>query len=174
MPSWNPYAQVLVLIYFQYDVEILKTKIIKEVLEYFLQFNMLNVHVLTFIRGVNVLNVSTWYPFDDGNCAHHVKQIQLNDICDYTNGNANLIELIKRPKLPNTFTNCPIRISCGVWEPFVYYSEERGFYGGVDVFLVRAIANKFKMIPTFIRVKDSRANRKISNTTGLYALIIRG
>lgn len=149
---------------------------IYEVLRAFLAVNMLNVNVISYRKDTNIVQTSTFYPYQDGNCANIVDRLSTFDECEYHDGDddnyfseVRQIKELHR-KIPSKLHNCPLNISGAIAEPYVFYDASTDdFQKGTEVLMVRTIAEALQMTPIFLLINETRENRNISNTTGIYS-----
>lgn len=137
---------------------------------------MLNVNVISYRKDTNIVQASTFYPYQDGNCANIVGRLWTFDECEYNDGdNNNLYSKVRNikklhKKIPNKLHNCPLNISGAIAEPYVFYDvSTNDFEKGTEVLMVRTIAEALEMTPIFSLINETRENRIISNLTGIYS-----
>lgn len=177
LPTWNPLAQVVILFINTYDDDIL-AQMITKVLREFLQRKMLNVNVISYRENTNIVQVHTWYPYEGSNCAKDIFKVHLLEECVYMdedrfNPTFNIKNLLKQ-KIPHDLHGCPLRIASSVYEPYVFYDEKNNdFLFGTEVFMIRTICQALNMKPIFMRINGTRANRVISNETGVYSKLLQ-
>lgn len=173
MPSWNPSAHVLVLMYYNYDSSIFEDKQ-KEILATFLEYNMLDIKLVTYRQEARVLDVKTWFPFANNNCASRVSVLQLISKCEFNDIDHKFIEYpVRDVVIPKHLPGCELRISTSIQEPYVYYDHKTKNFSGMEIALVKAIAEEMEMIPIFILINETRANRAVDNQTGIYSLLFQ-
>lgn len=166
-------ANVLVLMYYTYDINILDN-IQREILSVFLKFNMLNVKVIAYRNMTQEVDVKTWYPFKNGNCATRITELETIGKCEYDNDKIHFSEyLVTDEVIPKHIPDCQLRISTSIQEPYVYYNETTKRFAGMEVMLVRTIAAKMGMIPEFVLIKEVRSNRVVNYTRGIYSLLFQ-
>lgn len=166
-------ANVLVLIQCTYDADIINN-IQKQILSVFLEYNMLNVKVITRRIMTNELYVNAHFPFRNGNCADRVTDIETVGKCKYDNGVSSFSEYpVTDEVIPKFIPGCKLRISTSIQEPYIYYNERTGNFAGMEVMLVRTIAEKMGMVPKFILIKEVRSNRVVNYTSGIYSLLLQ-
>lgn len=148
--------------------------VIKEMLAMFLQYNMLNIKIISYRNMTQILDVRTWFPFKERNCALKVTNLEPIGRCEYQNDTFEFTELpVSDEVIPAFLPGCKLRIATSIQEPYVYYNQSSGNFSGLEVMLVRAIAKKMQMIPEFILIKEVRSNRVVDNVTGIYSLLFQ-
>lgn len=174
-PTWNNLAQVIVLMHFTYDNTVFGDKQ-KEVLAVFLRYKMLNVKLLTFRHSSSTMDVISWLPFDNGNCANRVIDLVSIGSCEYTDEGFEYNEFLAAQKIvsPRRTPGCPIRIATSIQEPYVYYNRTTRIFDGLEVVMVRNIAYAMDLRPTFLLINEVRSNRVVSNVTGIYSTLLQG
>lgn len=85
LPTWNPLAQFVAVFINNYDDKTVQVQI-RSIFETFFELRALNVKVISFRRGANVIQVHTWYPYEGTNCADEVRNMHLIDECRYSDG----------------------------------------------------------------------------------------
>lgn len=177
LPTWNPLAQVVVLFINKYDDDVLE-RMLFAIFREFLHRKMINVNIVSFRQNTNIVQVHTWYPYEDDNCAVDVFKLHLAEECEYSDEDAynpiiTTVDVAK-PKVPNNLHGCPLRIASSVLEPYVFYDPENNdFPTGTEVLMVRTICQVLQMTPVFIHINETRENRVISNETGIYAKLLQ-
>lgn len=153
---------------------------IDEVLRAFLDVNMLNVNVISYKKDTNVVLATTFYPYAGTDCADYVSELVTFDSCEYNDGDydepmAVIVPLKERlPKIPGKLHNCPLNISTGISEPYVFYDEKTGtFTRGTEILMARTIAEALQMTPVFTLIPETRETRLISNETGVYSTLFK-
>lgn len=178
LPTWNSLAQFVAVFINTYDDKILQRHI-RFILETFFEFHALNVKVISFRRGSNTIQTHTWYPYEGTNCADEVRNIHLIDECDYSDiqTDPQLVRHIAplQPTIPKNLHGCPLRVATSVYEPYVYYDSVRNdFNRGIEIRLIRTIAQALNMNPIFVQINETRVNRFVHNETGIYSKLLRG
>lgn len=153
------------------------TEYIQFICREFLRWNMINVNVISYREGTNVVQAHTFYPYDGDNCASDVRALSLIEECAYSDDTPDdpvLVDVNRlRRKIPNDLHNCELRMAASVFEPYVFYDEQAtDFPTGTEVIMARTIARALKMRPVFKRINETRENRLISNETGIYSLLL--
>lgn len=176
LPTWNPLAAVVALFINTYEDEELLARI-QSILQLFLNRHMINVNVISYRYNSNIVQAHTFYPYDGKNCAKEVTELHLIEECEYSDENPFSPKItIKnklRPKIPNNLHGCEMRISSSKIEPFVFYDKDsNSFDMGLEVLMIRTIAEALKMTPVFMQVNATRENRAVSNETGIYAALL--
>lgn len=123
------------------------------------------------------MQAHTFYPYDDENCASNVDQLHLIEECEYSDERPLdpqiTVKHKLRPKIPNNLHGCAMHIAASVNEPYVFYDNEiDSFDIGLEVFMLRTIAQALKMTPVFQRINGTRENREVSNVTGIYSTLL--
>lgn len=173
LPTWNPLAQVVALFINTYEDKDLFEQM-QSILQLFLNRHLINVNVISYRSNSNIVQAHTFYPYDGVNCAKDVTRLHLIEECEYldeTPFDPKITIVNKlRPKIPNNLHGCEMRIASSIIEPFVFLDEDtNSFDSGLEVLMIRTIANALKMIPVFMRVNATRENREVSNLTGVYS-----
>lgn len=83
LPTWNPLAQVMVLFTESYSNATTMELHTRNVFEQLLGHGMLNVNVMAHMDGTDFVEMLTWYPYADGNCAHEIRNLVVMDKCEY-------------------------------------------------------------------------------------------
>lgn len=173
LPSWNPSAHVLLLIYFTYNNTVFEDQQ-KGALAVFLKYNMLNIKIITFRKDSRILDIVTWFPFDKNNCASGVTQLVPIGKCEYNDTHFHLHEIhLNKTVIPNYIPGCKLRISTSIQEPYVYYNQSTRTFSGLEVTIVRSIAKQMGMITDFVLIPEVRSNRVVNNITGIYSLLLQ-
>lgn len=137
---------------------------------------MLNVNVISYRKDTNIVQTSTFYPYQDGHCANVVGNLSMFDECEYHDGDddnyyseVRTITELQR-KIPSKLHDCPLNISGAIAEPYVFYDVSTDdFQKGTEVLMVRTIAEALQMTPIFSLINETRENRIINNLTGIYS-----
>lgn len=173
LPSWNPSAHVLLLIYFTYNDTVFEEQQ-KGALAVFLRYNMLNIKIITFRNASLVLDIVTWFPFDKHNCASGVTDLVPIGKCEFNETHYQLQHFrINKTVVPNYIPGCKLRISTSIQEPYVYYNRRARTFSGLEVTIVKSIAKKMGMITDFVLIPEVRSNRVVNNITGIYSLLLQ-
>lgn len=175
LSSWNALAQVLVLIFYAYNENEIDG-IRKNALREFLEYNMFDVNIISF-RTTDRLTVDvvTWLPFTNGDCATDVTDLYATDKCEITNDVSALTEYSDiMHKIPKLLSGCKLRVSTSIQEPYVYYNHTSKTFDGLEIELVKNIAARADMIPEFVLINEVRSNRVVSKVTGIYANLLQG
>lgn len=176
LPTWNPLAQVVALFINAYEEDEMHEQMLA-VSQEFLQRRMINVNIISYRYGTNIVQAHTFYPYDGRNCADNVDRLHLIEECEYNDeqpympGFQDVNKL--KPKISNNLHGCPLRIASSTLEPFVFYDKEKALYDiGTEVLMARTIAQALKMTPKFIGINETRENRVVSNETGIYSTLL--
>lgn len=200
LPTWNPLAQVMVLFTETYSNESTMLSHTHNVFEQLLEHGMLNVNVMVHLDGTNVVEMITWYPYADGNCAREVRNLVVMDECEYSDvvssvADGNLsktgldendqqhqelgpltvqyIPKVKIPKIPLTLHMCPLSVSASIFEPYTYYDAMTDTWTkGIEVLLVHTIAKVLRLRPIFVMVNESRENRVVERLSPGYVNLV--
>lgn len=176
LPTWNPLARFVAVFLNDYDDAMLQG-LIRFVIESFFKIRALNVKVISFRKGSNVIQAHTWYPYEGENCANEVRDIHLINECYYSDDRVGQLirnVTLPRPAIPLDLHGCPLRIATSVYEPYVYYDPvHKEFNRGIEILLIRAIAQALEMTPIFIPVNETRENRVVENDTGIYSMLLK-
>lgn len=184
LPTWNPFAQVLIIFMDEiYDYVLDIESEIKNIFQYLLQNEMLFVHVLYEIENSTMFETLTWYPYENGNCADYVNTLHSIYVCDYSDTIIYAMDMtmIKRQslitdvrysnitKIPINLQYCPLRITTFQWKPYISYNENDG-YDGIEVALVKVIAEKLKLTIKFKLLNETF--RFSDNNTIFYSSLL--
>lgn len=115
----------------------------------------------------------TWFPYENDNCATDVRRLVVIDKCEFLDDNASpdgenasvrpkilYFANPKRPKVPGTLHNCPLRVSSSVWAPYSYFDDDtQTFSTGIEVLLIQTIARVLRMNTEFNLLAETRENR---------------
>lgn len=176
MPTWNPLAQVVALFINTYpDDELLQR--MKEILRIFLSRRLINVNVISYRENSNIVQAHTFYPYEDENCATDVDRLHLIEECEYFDERPFdpkfKIKHELQPKIPNNLHGCAMSIASSINEPYVFYDDKtESFDIGLEVLMLRTIAQSLKMTPVFQQINGGRENREVSNETGIYSTLL--
>lgn len=171
LPTWNPMAQVVVLLTQTYaDDDELQPAVVS-VLGQLLEHGMLNVNVIAAPADLDVLQVLTWYPYaPDNRCGRHIGRTVVADECAYRR--PPIPAYRPRPKvakIPGQLHGCALRVSTSVWEPYSFYDASAGrFTRGIEVLLIDTIAGVLRLRPQFALLADNRENRRADRPTEGY------
>lgn len=176
LPTWNPLAQVVALFVNTYEDEELLSQM-KMILQLFLSRHMINVNVISYRFNTNIVQAHTFYPYEGGNCAQDVLELHLIEQCEYSDEAPfdPIITVINRlrTKIPNNLHGCELHIASSVIEPFVFFDRKsESFNIGLEVLMVRTIAQALRMTPIFTRINGTRENRAVSNESGIYSTLL--
>lgn len=174
LPTWNPLAKFVVVVMEKYEESVLFDKI-KHILQAFFKMQAINVKVISFRNGSNVVQMHTWFPYEGTNCANEVRNIHLIDECSYSDDRVDRQPVrnirILQELVPSHLHGCPLRVSTSAYEPFVFYDSVRNeFNRGIEIRLVHGIAQAMGMKAIFIPINDTRDNRHLS---GIYSPILK-
>lgn len=177
LPTWNSLAKFVAISMRKVHRKTLRAQI-QLILEVFFEVHAYNVKVVSFRLDADIIQMHTWYPYEGNNCADGVRNIHLIDECHYSDHRKGPQYMLRlqplKPVIPNNLHGCPLRIAGSAYEPFSYYDSSRqGFYGGIEVHLVYGIARALEMTPVFIRINETRDNRIISTSTGIYSTLLQ-
>lgn len=157
------------------DEELMKS--MKSILQFFLDRHMINVNVISYRSNTNIVQAHTFYPYDEENCATEIQQMHLIEECEYLDERPFDPEItIKhdlRTKIPNDLHGCEMHIASSINEPYVFYDQDSGTFDiGLEVLMIRTIAQSLGMKPIFHRINESREHRVVSNETGIYSNLL--
>ncbi|KXJ82457.1 hypothetical protein RP20_CCG013678 [Aedes albopictus] len=82
LPTWNPLAQVVVLFTSEMTPLIFEIEV-RNALQKLFENSVLNSNVMVQRFGTSVLEVWTWFPYENGGCADDIVNIRLIDECEY-------------------------------------------------------------------------------------------
>lgn len=116
----------------------------------------------------------TWFPYESDNCANDVRRLVKIDKCEFFEyDNETVVDLEndirpkilyfanpKRPKVPGTLHNCPLRVSSSVWAPYSYFDQDaQTFSTGIEVLLIQTISRVLRMRTEFFLISETREYR---------------
>ncbi|XP_058458991.1 uncharacterized protein LOC131435082 [Malaya genurostris] len=198
LPTWNPLAQVVVLFTSEMTPLVFEIEV-RNALQKLFENSVLNVNVMVQRYNTSVLEVWTWFPYENGECADNIAKIRLIDECEYAevpiedqseteNETKVLPDELETlwtfrekhffsdfgPKIPKDYNYCPLMISTVVWEPFVVGNESI-IEKGLEVLMIEAITARMKLTPVYKVIDPVRATARITadNQTGFYADLIQ-
>lgn len=175
LETWNPLAKFVAVSMNKYERKSLHSQI-RLIFEAFFNLHVLNVKVISFRHNSDVIDMHTWYPYEETNCAKGVRNIHLVDECSYSDDRTgpqpvrNIQAL--QPIIPPDLHGCPLRVASSSYAPFVHYHQARGTYHGIEVRMIQSIAQALGMTPIFIYINETRVNRIVSKETGIYSLLL--
>lgn len=177
LPTWNPFAKVLVLLMrtTPFEENDLNTEII-EIFGKLLNSKMLNANVLYVSQKPNTIEVVTWFPYEDNNCAKKIETIRLIDRCEVIYGeNSSTLKfttfLNNIQRIPENLHNCPLMIATSDWPPFTIYNQtEQKFVRGVEIEMLKTVAEKLGMKPVFVKTDATRS--QMGNSVLFYASLL--
>lgn len=121
LPTWNPMAQVMGLFTEIFDSETIEEQI-RNVLGELLLHNMLNVNLMYNRAGTNMVEMITWFPYENINCADRILNLRIVDQCEYVFDSLNSSDtnIVFRPKkkekkIPTALHGCPLKVSSSIW-----------------------------------------------------------
>ncbi|XP_039445899.1 uncharacterized protein LOC120425434 [Culex pipiens pallens] len=82
LPTWNPLAQVVVLFTSEMTPLVFQIEV-RNALQKLFENSVLNVNVMVQRYNTSVLEVWTWFPYENGGCADNILNIRLMDECEY-------------------------------------------------------------------------------------------
>lgn len=177
LPTWNPLARFVAVFLKIYDDKTLH-RYTRFILEAFFESNALNVKVMSHRLDANVIQMHTWFPYEGTNCACGVRNIHLINECRFSDSR-NESQFVRhitsmQPVVPVDLHGCPLRVAASVYGPYVYYDPiQKDFKNGIEVHLIRTIAQALNMTPVFIGINETRDNRIVSNETGIYSMLLK-
>lgn len=176
LPTWNPLAQVVALFINTYDEAELLTRM-TNIFQTFLNRRMVNVNIISYRYNSTIVQAHTFYPYDEDNCGTNIVDLHLLEECEYSDETPfdPVITINERlqPKIPSNLHGCELHITSSVNEPFVFYDKyENAFNMGLEVLMIRTIAEALKMRPIFQLINETRENREVSNETGIYSTLL--
>lgn len=106
------------------------------------------------IKSNSSIEVFTWYPYDNKNCGKIVKNIQKISTCHDSEDilsfvNKNLTQLLVKIPKRNLNNKCPLKIAIRVWEPYVVMQNDENYFTGIDIDLIKFIAESLNVIPVY-------------------------
>lgn len=111
--------------------------IFKNVFQMFANWDALNVHIIyKFDRGIDEF---TWFPYEDSNCGT-VHRVRLISECELGFCQNYLGIMQKILNTNNSRSRCTITAAVQSHEPYSFHSKHSGFTKGVDIDLVRELA----------------------------------
>lgn len=166
LPTWNPLAQVVVLVDDLTMSESETNEFIDTIFKETFQNYLLNVNVIYKNLQTNNILAVTWYPYEGTNCAHKVQNIRIIDECVIIRDSIEEKEHVHvteynlglGPKIPDNFHYCPIKITATNWSPFTEYHSSVGFYSGVEFFMMKALGDLIQIRPVFYLSNNSNTD----------------
>lgn len=157
LPTWNPLAQVVVLVDDLTMSELETKNFIDTIFEETFKNFLLNVNVIYHNLDTNNTQAVSWYPYEGSNCAHKVQNIRIIDECEISQNSIDDKERVHvthhslglGPKIPDNFHYCPIKITATNWGPFTEYHSSLGFYSGVEFLMIKALADLIQIRPVY-------------------------
>ncbi len=113
-------AQVMGLFTEVFDPSILEEQV-RNVFNELLVHNMLNVNLMYNKAGTNIVEMITWFPYEESNCANRILNLRVIDRCEYEMGSENSSDNViflpkkKKKKIPQLLHGCFLKISSSVW-----------------------------------------------------------
>lgn len=176
LPTWNPLAQVVVVFTEPFSTDALEVET-RLVLRELLDHKMLNVNIVSHRNGTNVVQVVSWYPYENTNCATEILNLRLLDECIFEMDEEERTEYYpkqKVAKIPSTLHGCPLRVSSGVWEPYTYFVPKVGFTKGFEVLLIQTVSKVMHMNPVYELLNETREDRQSDRLNQGYTNLIQG
>lgn len=191
LPTWNPLGQIVIQFTIPFENETIQRDWTERLFVELLSNDALKVNVLfQFKNDTKMIKVVTWFPYHKESCAESVENIREIEICvvtETTNATTNEIERSHNvtslnqklyPIIPNKLHNCTLRVSSVPWEPFVVDDDDEDdviIEKGLEVIMLRTIAQGMKLTPSIKTINKERATRTITdnNRTGLYSKLLQ-
>lgn len=173
LPTWNPYAQVLILLLDDLIVE--KRNIeIHSIFEILLEKEMLNVNVIYSIYGTAKVQTETWLPYGNKSCARTVSNVLVIDECENNNETLKATPIVEvGNKIPENLVGCELRVSAATnWPPYSKFDFKTFTFRGIEVQLVKTLGEILEMKISIMYDNQTRANRV--NGPEFYANILEG
>lgn len=183
--TWNHEAKFIVVVTERFADQFEMEVVVSGTFKLFFDYSILNVYVL--IQNLdtdNLLQSFIWYPYDGNSCSNILSynNLEIIDECETLNDTRDdenkfqLRELIAElpSRLPNKFHQCPLIVTTPIWEPFVIGTRE-AVTDGIEVLLVRVIAEKLDMKAVFRVLDDATAFSYVTEDeeTGFYSDLIK-
>lgn len=161
LPTWNPYAQVLILL-MQDMPEVVRNSEIMTVFTMLFNKLMINVNIMYSVFGTSNIETVTWLPYANKSCCKAVENLVLVDKCVYdesTNRTVTETYLNTNNKIPADLNDCPLIVSSTDWTPYtVFNGRKTKVVKGIEVELINTIADILNMIPIFNYDNQTRSN----------------
>lgn len=107
-------------------------------------------NVIVIAKMATVANVWHFHRMIEFDCTKNsVKSLQVFAECTESEGIGNQRHSLINKKL--TEKKCSLTVTATIFEPFTYYDKFKGFYKGIDYFLIKTIAQKLQIDVNFVR-----------------------
>lgn len=105
-------------------------------------------------------NLWRFYRFVKSDCSENGRgSVEVVADCDENERNGMMLHFENNTKLDGK--KCPLVVAATNFEPYTYYNQSRGFYKGIDYFLIENIAKQLQIGVTFIRT-DADSTKCVS------------
>lgn len=195
LPTYNTFAKIIVCFPNQMSQSDFERER-KKSIEILFGNDFFDIFAIGMKYNTTTLESYTFFPFDNGNCAKKVRNIQLVDKCELVANNTvflkkNFESFISRksntsiirlteyrkffPKLPEHITNCVIPVTVSNFEPYVVVNEETNTIDkGVEVMIINSTFQEMEAKVKF-RILDPKVRyyrTSLNNETGRFADIL--
>ncbi|XP_055585201.1 uncharacterized protein LOC129738049 [Uranotaenia lowii] len=100
LPTWNPLAQVVVLFTSEMTAAVFEVEV-RNALQKLFDQAVLSVNVMVQRYNTSVLEVWTWFPYENGGCADSINTIRMIDECEFAEILIETLNGDKEPTFPN-------------------------------------------------------------------------
>ncbi|XP_055624912.1 uncharacterized protein LOC129767755 [Toxorhynchites rutilus septentrionalis] len=191
LPTWNPLAQVIVV--FTSEMTPLISDIeIRNALQKLFEHSVLNVNVMIQRYNTSVMEVWTWFPYENGGCADNIAEIRLIDECELVQTQYDLTfeEEFLNETAENSTTPLPVQQTLWMFREKHYASDfgpkvpidynscplkittsiwapfvvgnETTIEKGLEVLMIETITARMKLIPVYTILDPQRASARIT------------
>lgn len=179
--SWNPYGRFII---FTTTVFPNPATIVQYIFQKFWKQRVLNaVIMLPQMKDSPVLDVYSWFPFQNGNCGDQFSVAQIVNSC-HTGRMANTGVLFPE-KIPLDMNGCIVRVRAIVWPPYIIppvdfndtQSDNVNFTKGIEILLLNTVAQvaNFTVQYSVSKVNQDWGILLLDGTgTGLMGALLRG
>lgn len=179
--SWNPHANFILYVDIAIFTEEEKIHLLRQIFAISWKFWIAN--LIVFLPDIGLgQRISTWFPFDEGNCGHQDVEIVNLGMCllnsTLSPNNINYFPV----KVPLNLKQCPVRIGTVVWPPLVLppkiIEDDESFVDfqhGIEIEMIRTIADHANFTPKFRTFKKQENWGDIysnTNGTGMLGLLL--
>jgi hypothetical protein len=180
LPSWNPNAEVVVLLMTHIKEENALATRLKSVLNITFSYGMLDVNVVyQHPKSDHLVESATWFPYEKSGCAKNISEIRVIDQCEWLPSTEEFAFKTffpnLYPKIPAKFHGCPLKITAVVNEPYVFDANLTK-KNGSEYNLFAEISDQLELTPVFNVQPDTAALRVYTDDprSGFYAPLLKG
>lgn len=188
LPTWNHLAQFIVVVTERFADQFEMEVVVSGTFKLFFDYSILDVYVLIQnLDNYNILQSFIWFPYDGKSCSNILSynNLVIIDECETLNITDGIQEYEMRElvanvssRLPIKYHGCPMTISTNIWEPYVIgnvIDDEKEVTGGIEVNLIKLIAEKLDLETIFKIIDDSKAFSIVTDDeeTGFYSDLIK-